>query len=61
MTRLKHIVKIILFCFVTNNGEEKIIINDIEYTIPKLPYEFISSEHNKLFINGLLKSKYFIS
>jgi len=50
-----------LFCFVTNNGEEKIIINDIEYTIPKLPYEFISSEHNKLFINGLLKSKYFIS
>jgi len=47
--------------FVTNNGEEKIIINDIEYTIPKLPYEFISSEHNKLFINGLLKSKYFIS
>jgi hypothetical protein len=47
--------------FVSNNGEEKIIINDEEFTIPKLPSEFISSEHNKLFINGLLKSKYFIS
>jgi DNA-directed RNA polymerase len=47
--------------FVNNNGEEKVIINEEEFTIPKLPYEFISNEHNKLFINGLLKSKYFIS
>lgn len=43
------------------NGDEHIIIDNIKYVIPKLPESFTNTEIMNIFIQGIKKSKFFIS
>jgi DNA-directed RNA polymerase len=47
--------------YVNDEGDHIVIIDKKELKIPNLPEQFTSTEHNQLFIKGILKSKFFIS
>jgi DNA-directed RNA polymerase len=47
--------------YINDKGDKIVVINNIEMIIPDLPQQFISTEHNKLFIKGIFKSNYFIN
>jgi DNA-directed RNA polymerase len=47
--------------YINDKGNKIVIIDNKELTIPNLPDQFTSTEHNQLFIKGVLKSKFFIN
>jgi DNA-directed RNA polymerase len=47
--------------FINEKGEEYITIKNKNYIIPQMPIEFTSTQHNKLFMNGIFKSYFFIN
>ena len=44
-----------------SDGNEFVIIKGKEYIVPKLPKSFTNQELVDIFVNGLRKSKFFIS
>ena len=44
-----------------SDGNEYVIIQDKEYIVPKLPKSFTNQQMVDIFVNGLRKSKFFIS
>ena len=45
---------------ITEDGKEKIIIENKKIELPSIPEEFISDKHKKELFNGILNSRYYI-
>lgn len=45
---------------ITEDGIEKVIIDNVKIELPSIPEEFVSNKHKNAFFNGILNSRYFL-